>query len=46
MTFAKLSATAEDGISPLQKSFKDKGRINPAGTHHSDSPKIWRVLEA
>jgi len=45
MTFAKLSAAAEDGIRPLQKPFEDKGGINPAGTHHPDRAKVWRVLK-
>jgi hypothetical protein len=45
MAFAVLSAAGKDTVCALDKAAQDKGRINPAGTHHPDCPQVGRILE-
>ena len=46
MTFAKLSAACKDAVSSFQKTFEDKGGINPAGTHDADGTQVGWILIA
>jgi hypothetical protein len=44
MTFAGMSATDEDAVSPLFKGFEDEGRVYPSGTHDPHHTYIGSIL--
>ncbi len=45
VTFAKVSATHEDAISPVDKAVYEEDGVDSAGAHHADNPDMGRILK-
>jgi hypothetical protein len=45
MAFTKVSAAGKDAVGTVHETGQQKGRLDPAGTHHPDGSDMGRILQ-